>query len=222
MTHSDTRTVTALALALALVAGAGVTGVSLIGGSSSAVAAQDATQIDSCTTIDESGTYVLTKKIENGGKTRISGTCIEITADSVTFDGGGHVIDGRGVSHTKAIAVVDSANDVTVRNVSVTEWHEGVLVEDATATVQEVDSYSNAYGVRFQNASGRAVTNSSVEENLVGIYVQSENVTLDGNDVANNEIDVKRSDGPSAMNGSSAVDSSFAVFSLLAGIVRQR
>ena len=204
MTRSDTRTIAALALALALVAGTGVTSLSLLGGPASTAAAQDATRIDSCTTIDESGTYVLTKKIENGGKTRISGSCIEITADDVTFDGGGHLIDGRGVSHTKAIRVHD-AEGVTVRNVEMTEWHEGVLVEDATATVEEVHSYANAYGVRLQNAGGSTVANNTVEDNLVGIYVESANVTLDGNAISDNDIDVKRPDGPSAMNGSSAM-----------------
>lgn len=198
MTRSDARTVAVLALALALVVGAGATGISLLGGPVSTADAAQATAIDSCTTIDESGTYVLTKKIDNGGKTPISGTCIEITADNVTFDGDGHLIDGQGVSHTKAIGVYD-AEDVTVRNVEVTEWHEGVLVEDATATVREVNSHSNAYGVRLQNASGSTVENTAVEGNLVGISVESENVTLDGNDVSNNEIDVKRPDDSSAM-----------------------
>lgn len=187
MTLREARSLVVLLAAVALVAG--VAGAPT--GAVTATDGADQTTVDSCTTIDEPGTYVLTSDIDNGGKTPISGACFRITADDVTFDGNGHTIDGRGVSHTKGVAVVDAKN-VTVTNFEVDDWHSGVLVDNGSATVRAVHTFSNAYGVRLENASGSTVTNNTVEGNLIGIYTNSEDVTLDGNDLSENEISIKR------------------------------
>ncbi|WP_115865042.1 right-handed parallel beta-helix repeat-containing protein [Halorussus litoreus] len=208
MTRRDARTLAALVLALvvgsgfalavgpgsALAAGGGATsdvaGGGPAGGSAGAESAAQ-TQIYSCTTIDESGTYVLASDVENGGGTAISQSCIEITADDVTFDGGRNTLDGRGVSHTAGVGVVDAEN-VTVRNLAVSDWHAGVRAANGSVTVREVETASNAYGIRLANVTGATVANNSIEGNLVGIYADAENATLTGNDFSENEIRVKR------------------------------
>ncbi|MFC7078979.1 right-handed parallel beta-helix repeat-containing protein [Halorussus caseinilyticus] len=193
MTPRDVRTLGVLVVAFGL-AGGGVLATAAPFGAVTDAAATDAapTEIDSCTTIDDSGTYVLTSDIENGGKTAISKACIEITADGVTFDGGGHLVDGRGVSHTKGVAVA-GAEGVTIRNVSVADWHSGVLVtEGSSATVRNVETFSNAYGVRLENATGATVENSTISDNLVGVSAAGENVTLTENDFSGNAIEVQR------------------------------
>lgn len=152
-----------------------------------------ATEIDSCTTIEQSGTYVLTTDIEDGGKTAISESCIKIRADDVTFDGDGHTIDGRGVSHTRAITV--NAGNATIQNVNVNDWHYGIWVRDGSATIDGVRSFSNAYGIRLQSAQGSSVTNTTVEDNLIGIYADSgDGLTVENNDVSENQIDVRYAD----------------------------
>lgn len=201
MTLRDARTLGVIFVALALavgssaLGGAALTGAVALNGSTSStdVVQTDAAQtsIDSCTTIDEPGTYVLTSKIENGGKTAISEACIEITADNVTFDGGGHLIDGRGVSHTKGIAV-RNAEDVTIRDVEVDDWHSGILVTEGSATIRDVHTFSNAYGLRLENTTGVTVENGSVVKNLVGVYTNTENVTINGTDFSGNEMKFKR------------------------------
>ncbi|WP_435181868.1 NosD domain-containing protein [Halorussus sp. AFM4] len=189
MTLRDLRTLGVLAAALLAVCGGAVLTAATLPGA----AATDATQtrIDSCTTIDRPGEYVLTADIENGGKTPISKACIRITADGVTLDGGGHLVDGRGVSHTKGVAVVGARN-VVVRNVELDDWHAGVLVESGSATVRNVRTYSNAYGVRLENATDVAVENSTVEQNLVGVSAINQSVTLTNNEFSGNEIEVQR------------------------------
>ncbi|UPV76514.1 right-handed parallel beta-helix repeat-containing protein (plasmid) [Halorussus limi] len=196
MTLRDVRRFGVLVAALAVAAGANVAfaGAAVPGASAfDAPSSTDAAQrtVDSCTTIDEPGTYVLSKKIENGGKTAISKACIEITADGVTFDGNGHLIDGRGVSHTKGIAVVD-AKDVTIRNVAVDDWHSGILVTGGSATVRNVKSYSNAYGVRVEDADGATIENSTITDNLVGVSTTGADVNLSGNDISDNDIRIQR------------------------------
>jgi parallel beta-helix repeat protein len=195
MTRRHVRTLAVALAALALLMGGGV---ALSGAASPTITSVSPVEgaqstVDSCTTIDEPGTYVLTADVDNGGGTAISQACIEITADGVTFDGNGHTIDGRGVSHTKGVAVVNAQN-VTVTNFEVTDWHSGVLVENGSATVRDVHTVSNAYGVRLENASPSTVADNTVESNLVGIDADGERVTLDGNDFSNNEVPVTQSE----------------------------
>lgn len=178
-----------LAVAFVAVCGGAALTTATLHGSSASDAAQ--TQISSCTTIDEPGEYVLASDIENGGKTPISKSCIRITADGVTLDGDGHLVDGRGVSDTKGIAAVDTEN-VVIRNVEVDDWHAGVLVEGGSATVRDVRTYSNAFGVRLENATSATVEDSAVEENLVGVFAINQSVTLTGNEFSGNEIEVQR------------------------------
>jgi parallel beta-helix repeat protein len=198
VTSRDVRRFGVLVAALVVAAsGAAFAGAAGPGASPFDTAASSSTDaarqtVDSCTTIDESGTYVLTSNIENGGQTAISKACIEITADDVTFDGDGHAIDGRGVSHTKGVAVL-GARGVTVRNVAVDDWHSGLLVtEGAAATIANVESFSNTYGVRLENAEETTVENSTVTDNLVGVSVAGGTVNLSNNDLSDNDIEVQR------------------------------
>ncbi|WP_166035658.1 right-handed parallel beta-helix repeat-containing protein [Halorussus pelagicus] len=196
MTSRDVRRFGVLIAALVVAAGASVAlaGATLPGASSTdAPSSTDATQrtIDSCGTIDRPGTYILSSEIENGGNTAISKPCIEITADDVTFNGNGHLIDGRGESHTNGIAVV-GAEGVTIRNLAVDDWHAGIDVTEGSATIRNVETYSNTYGVRLENATGVTVENSTVTNNLVGVSAVSENVTLSNTDITENEIEIQR------------------------------
>ncbi|WP_192498470.1 NosD domain-containing protein [Halorussus halophilus] len=181
------------ALVVAVAVAVAVAGVGTADFGASATDATAATEIDSCTTIEQSGTYVLTSDIEDGGNTAISESCIEIRADGVTLDGDNHTLDGRGVSHTKGITV--SANDVTIRNLGVNDWHYGIWVRDGSATIDGVRTFSNAYGVRLQNAKGSTVTNATVEDNLIGIYADSgTGLSVEENNLSGNQIDVKYAD----------------------------
>lgn len=222
MTRRHVRTLAVAFVALAVVAagsattvgaavGVGTTagvGTTVGVGTTTAAAMAAQSSLDSCTTIDEPGTYVLTASVENGGGTPISQACIEITADDVILYGNGHAIDGRGVSHTKGVAVVNAEN-VTLTNFTTSDWHAGVLVENGSATVRNVNASSNAYGIRLENASASTVADNAVENNLIGVYADDADVTLDGNDFSDNEISVKRAgdsderttDGPTTSPG---------------------
>jgi parallel beta-helix repeat protein len=73
-------------------------------------------------------------------------TCIQISADDVTFDGQGHTIDGDDSGLDSGILVSDGAtlSNVTVRNVTVTDWAAGVEYEDVDGgLVTEVTATDN-------------------------------------------------------------------------------
>lgn len=177
------------ALALALSVGAVPAAAAALGASAPSSATAQTT-IDSCTTITESGTYVLTADVDNAGDTAISEPCVEIRADGVTFDGDGHVLEGRGESHTSGVAVVE-AEGVEVRNVDTRDWHNGVVVENGSASVSGVHTRGNAYGVRVERADA-TVSNNTIEDNLVGVYAPGDgDVTVADNDSSGNELATK-------------------------------
>ena len=100
------------------------------------------TSIASCTVIDESGYYELTSDVTDSN----AGACLTVTAGDVTIDGGGHTVDGIGDSGSVGIRVAGSegarVTNVTVRNVELTNWANGinatyaddVSVEDVTVS----------------------------------------------------------------------------------------
>jgi Periplasmic copper-binding protein (NosD) len=134
-----------------------------------ATAPQTATTVGSCTKITKPGHYVLAHDIHNG-KTAISTGCIKIRANDVVFDGGGHTLDGYGVSDTSGVHVVGASN-VTVRTVRTKDWNRGVYVQDSSAvTVRDVVTFNNAIGIGVTDADTRLV-NNTVRDGLRGLVL---------------------------------------------------
>lgn len=165
---TDARTsVGAVALALLLVAG---------GSAPAAVAASPAAQgqptpVDSCTVIEEPGTYVLTADIRN----RSAFGCIRIVASDVTLDGDGHVLGGVGAGvDTVAVSVVPSnatrTTNVTVRNLALADWNDGVrVVGSPNATVRNVTTIDTAFGVSVFESPEATVDGATVRNATVGV-----------------------------------------------------
>lgn len=117
------------------------------------------TSIDSCTTIDEPGRYVLTENVSGYG----GGYCITIESSDVVLDGNGHTIDA---SETNGVLVNGSegAENVTIRDLRV----HGLIAASA-----------GTFGVIVENASDTTVANVTVEDAFVGVEVhESSDVTI--------------------------------------------
>ncbi|WP_458186027.1 NosD domain-containing protein [Haladaptatus sp. NG-WS-4] len=158
---------------------------------SPATARPSAPSIDSCTTITESGYYVLGTDIHDG-KTRISTGCIEIKADGVVLDGQGRTLDGFGVSDTSGI-LVENASDVTVRNVHVKDWNRGIAVRNsADVTIRGVKASNNAIGIDVQDTDAR-LTRTTATGNLHGVVLDDPwDDEIENNDIGENRaLDVQ-------------------------------
>jgi parallel beta-helix repeat protein len=133
--------------------------------------ATEPTPVDSCTTISESGRYLLTEDIENGGGTRISRACVRINASNVVFDGDDHRISGRGVSNTTGIVVTaPDATNVTVTDLHVSEWHRGIdYGRSHCGRLSGVTATNNTYGVYLERTAGIRMSDSEINQNIVGI-----------------------------------------------------
>lgn len=101
------------------------------------------TDVTGCTTIDSPGIYTVTTDINNSSEAN----CIVISASDVVFDGQGHTIDGTSSGGSVGINVTVSPglSNVTVREVTVTDWEYGVWyagVSDSrieNVTVRSID-----------------------------------------------------------------------------------
>lgn len=166
-----------------LFAGTGLAGISVASGD---VAAQQS--ITSCTVIDESGEYVLQNDISHSG----GGSCIEIRVGGVTLDGGGHIVSGdgsgTGIDLEFSFSTMD---DVTIRDVTVTGFADGVRITDFAGTpvvLERCHVVGNGNGIEKGFQADVTVRNGSIDDNAGHAIVSGSRgavtvvgSTLDGN-----------------------------------------
>ncbi|WP_435360028.1 right-handed parallel beta-helix repeat-containing protein [Haloarchaeobius sp. DFWS5] len=160
----------------------------------------DATEVTSCRVIDEPGQYELTTDITNS----TAETCIEIAASDVTFDGNGHTIDGDDDASGPETAIgppsgtPDEWQNVTVRDVTVTDWSFGIrFLSVENGSVEDVTARDGQWGINLES-SDVTVSNSTIENNsFTGVQVAGSawgtewDVTLDGNTFVDNAKGVR-------------------------------
>lgn len=142
-----------------IVAALVVLSVSAVGavGTEALTAESGPTEIDSCTTINESGEYVITRDLtpqnyELGGE-----PCIQVTASDVVVDGQGHtVLDGVEYPAVRVNADDRRLSNVTVKNVEV-----GNLFTLATAIEYEGVDGGAVVNVTVGDADGVSLVDSS-------------------------------------------------------------
>ena len=99
-------------------------------------------EIEKCQTIDQPGSYRLVNDLTFSGTT---GTCLAITADSVTIDLAGFTITGPGPSlsnNTSAIAAGNDRTGIAVRNGSISGFDNGVDLEGNGSIVEGLRVFS--------------------------------------------------------------------------------
>jgi parallel beta-helix repeat protein len=164
-------------------AGLGPTASQQVGGA-------NVTPISGCETITEPGRYVLTRDIINTPGPRTTQNCVWVNASDVVLDGNGHRIDGIGVSDSTGVYVGSKADidNVTVRNVTLSDWHKGVWHRGVSnGTFRNVNATNNAIGIGVENASGTRVLDNEASTNLIGIRVTDSTLAaLAGNEVSGN------------------------------------
>ncbi len=141
-------------------------------------------------TIAAPGSYVLTNDITDSSLA----TCIEIRASNVVFDGGGHLVDGRGTGDSIGISVHNpqGVRNVTIRNVRVRDWDRGVSLAGVVdsgveSSVLEGNLFCGA--VFYLNATGNTLAGCNVTGNGFGIILSAGAADCEvlGNRIENNE-----------------------------------
>lgn len=144
--------------------------------------------IDSCVTIDEPGTYALTRSIENAD----AETCLRITVSDVRLDGRGHSVDGADRDPGSIGILVkgrETVRNVTVRNVTVVSWETGVAYgnKSGSNTLRNNTVRNSTAGIRIEGSSDNTVRNNTVRDNVDGIrLVGSSDNTFRNNTIRDN------------------------------------
>ncbi|MFB6296586.1 MAG: right-handed parallel beta-helix repeat-containing protein, partial [Halobacteriales archaeon] len=154
-------------------------------------AASIPTPVSSCTVINTSGVYELTRSLTDVNSTRLNSrtqadACIVINASDVTFDGNGYHVDSVEPSFFSVpvgIYVADSLSEtrnVTIRNVTLSDWGAGIEVYNATRlAVDNVTAFTHpsvpltkeTYGIRLFAVSETTVEDSLLRHTSTGIRV---------------------------------------------------
>ncbi|PSP89306.1 hypothetical protein BRC90_05390 [Halobacteriales archaeon QS_4_69_34] len=213
--HRRTVLVAAVAvLALGLVIVAAV--------ATAAPAAGAPTQINGCTTITQPGEYVLTRDITNSS----ADSCIEITASNVLLDGQGYTVDGVDDNGTGVAAgeyLDHPVRNVTVTDLTVTNWQVGIRYEDAhDGRIADTTARSNwrfapgrGGGIFLDVASNNTLsgnTASANEDNGIFLGDATDNNTVIDNVVTGNDgdgIDTSSTATAGRFFGSAAFESTF-------------
>ena len=152
-----------------------------------------AQQIDSCADdVNSPGLHIVNSSISDSTST----SCINVTASDVVLEGNGNTIDGVGDPNSIGVNVTDSTTltNVTVRNLTVTNWDNGILYDDADdGKVANVNASANSnQGIRLFSSSNNDVTSNTATGNTnqgIEIVLSSDNNNVTSNTVTGNGRD---------------------------------
>lgn len=132
--------------------------------------------------------YELTQDIENS----TIDTCISITADNILLDGQGFEVNGTNKTTDSIGVAVNSANNVTVKNVgNSTRWENGIVVGESTnATLTNNTANNNGRnGIATLTIGSNLTDNTANGNDLYGIQLSgSTENELTGNTANGNGV----------------------------------
>ena len=132
--------------------------------------------IDECTTITESGEYVLGQNVSTD-QTGDGETCLAITANDVVLDGDGHSVTGgepvewRGSNYGIRIAGTgfSPVQNVEIEDVRIHGWDElgtSLMIEDASDVhLDGIVATNNTFGPRTDTVDGVTIEDSTIKYN---------------------------------------------------------
>jgi len=150
--------------------------------------------LSDCAVLSVQGrTYLLDSDIPN----HVGGNCFDITADDITFDGGGHLVEGSGSDYGFAAS---GRNNFILTNVNVTNFDTGVYFGVGTNYSSVLNNFLydninggvNIAGTNFHNSlEGNLIEGNSIWLNGFGIGISSSY----HNTVNNNNISLNIAEG---------------------------
>lgn len=115
---------------------------------------------------------------------------IVVERDNILIDGAGHILQGAGSGTGINLT---SRNNVTIRNVKITEFFYGVYLDDSTnITIHGNNALNNTYGITLGSSTSTTLfDNNSSSNKLDGIFLfYSLNNVLYGNIISNNRYGI--------------------------------
>jgi parallel beta-helix repeat protein len=172
-------------------------------------------RIQSCRTIDQSGSYVLDRNIQ------ARGDCLVIATSNVTIDLAGYTITGDGTGYgirtpDNPATAFDSHDAITVRNGTVTNFGVwGIQLPGRHQLVEQVRVTNNQRGIlifAFAQPAGNTIRNSIASGNgFSGIVLAGTGNSIIGNVANANAGDGIQTGCPSTILNNVATGNSFDI-----------
>jgi len=118
---------------------------------------------------------------------------ISIERSNIVLDGASHKIQGTVVGPTVGIFLDSGRVNVTVRNVKITDFENGILLYDSSSNCVVGNNITeNArFGIQFSQSSGNSIVgNNIIGNNVSGIYLDSPNNLIYHNNFIDNTAQV--------------------------------
>ena len=137
-----------------------------------------AIDISSCSNLNQTGaTYYLTQDIIDSSAT----TCMDITANNITLDCQGHVIDGTdafGINHG---IYSFQKNNITIKNCIISDWFAGIFFSRSDYnTLTNITANSNKYGLIFDFSDYNIISDSNLINNTYyDFFLDTDKTELD-------------------------------------------
>jgi hypothetical protein len=188
-----------------------------------AVPATAAIPITSCMVIDQPGTYVLTRDLQDMDPGP-DGICIDVQA-AATIDGRRHTLDGIGTGKGISIRGEDVADGSEVRNLVLTDWEDGIDIivvygidiigcrlqnndfaidiADGGITVRDCIIEGSEFGINCGPLSFCNLYDSQIKDNSLGIMMGDLTSGTIANNYFRNEVNLAHWGDPelTALNG---------------------
>jgi len=147
------------------------------------------TDINGCTNINSAGSYEVTQDVDKS----LTGFCFTVTSDDVVIDGNGNTINATTTDPAGAISVQNVASqvsNVTIENLTITNFETGVTVEDSKEVeLVDIGTSSTETSVSVENGTDVTVEGAIVSDTEKGIYANaSDNVTVKDSLVTSSEL----------------------------------
>ncbi|MEM2117283.1 MAG: NosD domain-containing protein [Thermoplasmata archaeon] len=143
-----------------------------------------AIDISNCSILDsENEIYFLMDDIINSDNT----TCINITANNITLDCQGKIIDGKDTS--ASIGILITTQNVTIKNCNISDWSYGIYINNHRNFIDNITAYSNTHGIYLLNSNNNSIKGSKLQNNIGhGLFLSQANYnTLDNLTISNNQ-----------------------------------
>jgi parallel beta-helix repeat protein len=118
---------------------------------------------------------------------------ISIERSNIVLDGASHKIQGTVVGPTVGIFLDSGRVNVTVRNVEITDFENGILLYNSSSNCVVGNNITeNArFGIQFSQSSGNSIVgNNIIGNNVSGIYLDSPNNLIYHNNFIDNTAQV--------------------------------
>jgi parallel beta-helix repeat protein len=102
------------------------------------------------------------------------GSCFIITADNITFNGNGHILDGDDIGVDYGIYSLNVRNSAILNFSRISDWGLGIMMSRTIeSAIRSTSLSSNTYDIFLSNVNSTSIINVSTNSSSIGLYLNT-------------------------------------------------